>query len=155
MISELQAEITRLQDAKRRALQIADERAEEANRLRANLQEAWAALTMIRETVETLAPSGAVKAAEHLDGPTFMHEAEALVAGIVALAGQSPAASDARRPQDWVVQALSGWFAEHGDQIPDVAKGDLAAQLALACAGIQGDVETEPFYRTLSARATR
>jgi Restriction alleviation protein Lar len=52
---------------------------------RANLQEAWSALAMIRETIETLAPSGSVKAAEHLDGPTFMHEAEALVAGILAL----------------------------------------------------------------------
>lgn len=52
---------------------------------RANIQEAWAALSMIRETVETLAPSDSVKAAEHLDGPTFMHEADALVAGIIAL----------------------------------------------------------------------
>ena len=51
---------------------------------RENLREAWAAMAMLRETVETLAPSGAVKASEHL-GPTFMHEADALVAGIIAL----------------------------------------------------------------------
>lgn len=53
---------------------------------RDNLREAWAALAMIRETVEMLAPSGSVKASEHLDGPTFMHEADALVSGIMALA---------------------------------------------------------------------
>lgn len=52
---------------------------------RENLKEAWSALAMVREAVETLAPSGSVKAAEHLDGPTFMHEAEALVAGIQAI----------------------------------------------------------------------
>lgn len=51
-----------------------------------NLREAWAALAMIRETVETLAPIGSVKAAEQLDGPTFMHEAEALVEGIRRMA---------------------------------------------------------------------
>lgn len=60
--------------------------------LRANLREAWAALAMIRETIETLGPSGAVKAAEHLDGSTFMHEADALVEGIIAIASSSRAA---------------------------------------------------------------
>ncbi len=62
-----------------------------------NLKEAWSALAMIREAVETLAPSGSVKAAEHLDGPTFMHEAEALVAGIQAISGgpQTPSAPSA------------------------------------------------------------
>jgi hypothetical protein len=50
--------------------------------IRDNLQQAWAALSLIRETVETLGPVGSVQNAEHLDGPTFMHEAEALVAGI-------------------------------------------------------------------------
>lgn len=60
----------------------------------ANLKEAWAALAMIREAVETLAPSGSVKAAEHLDGPTFMHEAEALVAGVMAI---SPSVSSTQR----------------------------------------------------------
>lgn len=57
---------------------------------RANLQEAWSAMAMIRETVETLGPSGAVPAAEHLAGPTFMHEAEAIVNGIQALALSRP-----------------------------------------------------------------
>lgn len=47
-----------------------------------NIREAWAALAMIREAIETLGPVGAVKASEHLAGPTFMHEAEALVEGI-------------------------------------------------------------------------
>jgi hypothetical protein len=56
-----------------------------------NLREAWAALAMIRETIETLAPSGTLKASEYLDGPTFMHEADELVAGIVALAAVSRA----------------------------------------------------------------
>src|SRR5689334_15987480 len=51
-----------------------------------NLREAWAAMAMIREAIETLGPVGAVKASEHLDGPTFMDEAEALVAGIRAIA---------------------------------------------------------------------
>jgi hypothetical protein len=60
----------------------------------ANLREAWAALAMIRETVETLGPVGAMKASEHLDGPTFMHEAEAIVEGIRKLAAPSPAALD-------------------------------------------------------------
>lgn len=50
--------------------------------MRDNLREARSALAMIRETIETLGPVGAVQASEHLDGPTFMHEAEALVAGI-------------------------------------------------------------------------
>lgn len=51
-----------------------------------NLQEAWAALRMIREAVETLGPVGCIRAEEHLDGPTFMHEAEELVRGIVKIA---------------------------------------------------------------------
>jgi hypothetical protein len=50
-----------------------------------NLREAWSALSLIRETIETLGPVGVVQASEHLDGPTFMHEAEALVKGILAL----------------------------------------------------------------------
>lgn len=50
-----------------------------------NLQEAWAALTMIRETVETFAPPGSVTNAEYL-GPEFMQEAEAIVRGIRAMA---------------------------------------------------------------------
>lgn len=60
---------------------------------RDNLREAWSALVMIRETVETLAPIGSVKAAAHLDGPTFVHEAEALGAAILALAKSTPESS--------------------------------------------------------------
>jgi hypothetical protein len=118
-----------------------------------NLREAWSALSMIRDTIETLGPVGAVQASEHLDGPTFMHEAEALVEGIRALTGRAKPVSsdsDARRPQDWIVQALSGFFAEYGDDIPETAKGALTAQLALACTGIQGEVDTKPFYDLLS-----
>lgn len=51
-----------------------------------NVREAWVALAMIREAIELLGPVGALKASEHLDGPTFMHEAEALVAGIQRIA---------------------------------------------------------------------
>jgi hypothetical protein len=57
--------------------------------VQANLQEAWAALAMIRETVETLGPVGAMTASEHLDGPTFMDEAEAIVAGIQSLSARA------------------------------------------------------------------
>jgi hypothetical protein len=59
------------------------------------LREAWSALSMVRETVETLGPIGAMPAAEHLDGPTFTHEAEAIVSGIRALASNATAADSA------------------------------------------------------------
>jgi hypothetical protein len=65
------------------------------------------------------------------------------------------AGGDARRPQDWIVQALDGFFAEFGDNLPEQAKAALAAKMTLACAGIQGEVETEPFYRLLSACSAR
>lgn len=68
--------------------------------LLANLREAWSALAMIRETLETLGPVGAVPASEHLEGPTLMHEAEALVHGIQALASSQP-------PQAWAVGPLT------------------------------------------------
>jgi len=51
---------------------------------RRKYREAWEALSMIRETVETLGPVGCVRNAEYLE-PSFMHEAEALVEGIVAI----------------------------------------------------------------------
>jgi len=54
--------------------------------LQTNLREAWAALAMIRETVETLGPCGAVTGAEYLSGPTFTDEADALVVGIMRIA---------------------------------------------------------------------
>lgn len=50
-----------------------------------NLGDAWAAMRMIREAVETLGPIGAMPAEEHLAGPTFLHEAEAIVAGIMKM----------------------------------------------------------------------
>ncbi len=48
-------------------------------------QDAWAALGMIREAVETLGPIGAMPAEESLAGPTFLHEADAIVAGIMKM----------------------------------------------------------------------
>lgn len=64
--------------------------------LRDNLREAWSGMTMIREAIETLGPVGALPASEHLDGPTFMIEAEALVRGIMKLASpQQPAEAGA------------------------------------------------------------
>lgn len=53
--------------------------------IQANICEAWHALGMIREAIETLGPAGSVAASEHLAGPTFTHEAEALVAGIMTM----------------------------------------------------------------------
>lgn len=50
-----------------------------------NLGDAWASMRMIREAVETLGPIGAMPAEEHLAGPTFLHEAEAIVAGIMKM----------------------------------------------------------------------
>jgi len=72
---------------------------------RENLREAWSALAMIREAVETFAPSGSVKASEHLDGPTFMDEADALVAGIQAIA--APAAQQ-NEPVAWIANDPDG-----------------------------------------------
>lgn len=46
------------------------------------LREAWIALRMIREALETLGQPGTVRAEEALDGPTLLQEADALVAGI-------------------------------------------------------------------------
>lgn len=54
-----------------------------------------------------------------------------------------------RRPQDWITQALTGFIAEFGDELTSEAKGALAARLVLACAAIQGDVETAPFMRAI------
>jgi hypothetical protein len=73
-----------------------------------NLREAWSALSLIRETIETLGPVGALTASEHLDGPTFMHEAEALVQGIqlMALAGRSQPETASQRE---IAINLLGW----------------------------------------------
>jgi hypothetical protein len=54
-----------------------------------------------------------------------------------------------RRPQDWIASALEGFFAGEGREMRGTMKGALVAQLALACAGIQGEVEIEPFERLL------
>lgn len=54
-----------------------------------------------------------------------------------------------RRPQDWITTALEGFFADEGHEMHGAMKGALVAQLALACAGIQGEVEIEPFERLL------
>ena len=91
---------------------------------RANLQEAWSALAMVREAIETLAPSGSVKAAEHLDGPTFMHEAEALVAGIMAMSAvpqavQEPVSYRWRQPgnKHWIYDPAPEWIEDHKHEI--------------------------------------
>lgn len=55
------------------------------------------------------------------------------------------AAQPTRRPQDWVVTALDGFFAREGSDMPTKTKGALVAQMALACTGIQGEVEVKPF----------
>jgi hypothetical protein len=55
---------------------------EERERLRDNYQNAWAALRMIRETIETLGPPGALPSGEAvvmLYGPEPIHEGQAIV----------------------------------------------------------------------------
>lgn len=54
-----------------------------------------------------------------------------------------------RTPQDWIVNALDGFFAREGREMPPMMKGALVAQMALACCGIQGEVEAQPFARLL------
>jgi len=58
----------------------------ELQALRGNLAEAWAALRMIREAIETLGPVGSLQAMEHASSPTLMYEAAILVQGIRAIA---------------------------------------------------------------------
>ena len=50
-----------------------------------NRANAWAALRMIRETVEQHAPPGSVPPGEHV-GPEYTDEAAAIVKGIMAIA---------------------------------------------------------------------
>ena len=57
----------------------------------ANIVALWSALRMIREAVEELAPPGSVPNDEYL-GPEPHEEAQAIIAGIVALADQKEAA---------------------------------------------------------------
>ncbi len=55
----------------------------------ANYRACCAALAMIREVVEELAPPGRVRNAEDI-GPDSMEEADALIRGIYAIAGLTP-----------------------------------------------------------------
>ena len=56
-----------------------------------NLREAWTALRMIREALETLGPVGCLEASEQMShGPTFIGEATVLVEGIKAMAAALP-----------------------------------------------------------------
>ena len=55
-----------------------------------NMQNAWAALRMIRETVETLGPSGILISEEEVlarYGPEPIHEATAIVEALTTLLG--------------------------------------------------------------------
>lgn len=56
-------------------------------------------------------------------------------------------------PQDWVAIALFGFFADEGSTLTERQKGDLAGRMALACAGIQGDVDVQKFQKTVFAEA--
>ncbi len=55
----------------------------------ANYRACRAALAMIREVVEELAPPGSVRNAEYI-GPDPMEQVEALIRGICAIAGLTP-----------------------------------------------------------------
>jgi hypothetical protein len=55
---------------------------------RENMKNAWAALHMIRDTLEELGPVGCVAAEELVKGPEFIHEAGLLVEGIRKMAGR-------------------------------------------------------------------
>jgi hypothetical protein len=57
-----------------------------------NLRELWTALRLIRETVEELAPPGSIPNDEYLT-PEPMREAEAIIRGIYAIAGEPSSAS--------------------------------------------------------------
>lgn len=53
-----------------------------------NLREAWAAMAMLREAVETFGPIGCMRSAEHVScnvAPTFTAEAYEILAGIMAI----------------------------------------------------------------------
>jgi hypothetical protein len=55
---------------------------------RANLHELWAALALIRQAIEELAPVGAMRSSETVmgaDGPEPYQEAEELIRGIQAI----------------------------------------------------------------------
>ena len=54
-----------------------------------NYREAWVALRMIRDAIETLGPVGVLPAGESLE-PTCLAEAEVLVAGIKKICDATP-----------------------------------------------------------------
>ena len=58
---------------------------------RANLQELWQALTLIRDAIEELAPVGAMRSSEAAmgaHGPEPHHEAEEMIRGIQAIVAE-------------------------------------------------------------------
>jgi hypothetical protein len=60
--------------------------------LLANYRQAWQALAMIREAVETLGPSGAVMSPDGVlrkYGPEPIHEAQAIVDALTVILGDS------------------------------------------------------------------
>jgi len=69
-----------------------------------NNQEAWAALAMIRDAVEQIAPVGAVPRGEEYTH-SFMDEACAIVKGITALADCSSDPGDARGSETMIITA--------------------------------------------------
>ncbi len=59
-----------------------------------NYRNAWQALRMVRETIETLGPPGALPSEEavlKLYGPQPIHEGEAIVDTLTKLLGKQPA----------------------------------------------------------------
>jgi hypothetical protein len=96
----LQAELAQLRDAHARVLAVAEQRLREIERLqkiaaisRENRQNGGAALRMIRETIETLGPPGALPSEEAvlgLYGPEPVHEATAICEALRKLLGGAP-----------------------------------------------------------------
>lgn len=87
-------------------------------------------------------------------GPATQHQREhglRIADEIIAMCPKSMAV-DGRRPQDWIAMALDGFFEDDGRKMPERMKGALAAKMVLACAGIQGEVDVEPFERLLYVR---
>lgn len=60
---------------------------EEAEAGRTTMSNGWAALRMIRETIETLGPPG-ILPAEGIRGPEPVHEAEVIVEALHKLLGR-------------------------------------------------------------------
>lgn len=72
-----------------------------------NLRDAWDSMALLRETVETLAPVGAMKSGEAVccrDAPTFSAEAFEIIRGIQAIhdaATEKAAAPKVSRGTEW------------------------------------------------------